>query len=119
MQAKIIGEPVLPELSFKTLDDYYPENPECFCLTVEITIGAKGKEGADNFMFDVCNAEWLGQLAEKNKKGVYLKNIMLVHEYDALKIKNRINELVSSTSATCWKQYVAKITKWIKWEFEN
>ncbi|MFK7873472.1 MAG: Imm8 family immunity protein [Oligoflexales bacterium] len=100
------------------LEEFFPGDMESFEVPVEAYIGMQGSEGFDNFVFTVVTPR---KLEEKygNNDAVFLRHFLLVKEWNANLIKNRIEKLVSSVSGKDWQEIANKLSRYGYWEFED
>ena len=106
------------------LENYIPEQVDCFCFLLRILIGAVGEEGEDTLDFIVCTPKWL--INEfKTEKSIFGEDIffgkhyIIVFEYNFKKILGRIKELIDNVEEDTWDAIGQKLSRYGQWEFEN
>jgi len=112
-------KPYLPYNGMLGLAEYYPDNAKDFSLTVEIGIGEDGKLGFDNYQLQVCTTKWLENEILRNGRPIFIRGMLLVEEYDAKAIQERISELIKTINGKDWEECNRKITHYFNWEFED
>ncbi len=113
------GEPYLPHEGMAKLEEYKPADPNNFMVMVEVGIGEFGKDGSDSYTVNVCTPQWLSEDLQRNGKPLFVKGMLLVECYQAKVIKERIAEIICSTTGKDWDEYNSKITRYFNWEFED
>ena len=114
----ITGE--LKEIFSSDVDfnSYWPENTRCFSLWLQLAIGSKESDGADNFQLHVCTPEWIEkQIKERN--GMFPINTLIVGEYDPMQIETLIRDYCASCIGETWEDVAKQLAKIARWEFEN
>ena len=100
------------------LEDYFPEDLECFRVDVDAYIGLENEEGFENFRFYVATPDFLKKEYER-QHGVFLRHYLLVPNWDSRLIFNTINKLVSTTTGNSWKEIATILARYGYWEFED
>ncbi len=116
-ECEIKGEIVLPEHNFVLLRDFFPDDRTCFCIEVELSVGDTRSQKADLYRMSVCSPTWLQKLVETNTKGVFLRGVLLVDNFDPLKIEGRVKDLVRTISGQDWQECHKKLSSYFRWEF--
>jgi Immunity protein 8 len=98
------------------LEQFRPEDPECFGFWLNASIGSDETEGADDFQILVCNREWLER--ERGKKNPE-RYVLLDGKYDATLIIELLSQHLDSCTGNSWIEVVAQISKIGVWEFEG
>ena len=94
--------------------DLLCKNQEFF-IPLMLSIGIKGKEGADYFYLDVYNTEWLRRRSEY-KWG----NALLIMDSDNIyDIKDVIEDKIKSIEGKDWDEIVSKLTRYFSWEYDD
>jgi hypothetical protein len=100
------------------LDSYFPENPECFGLWIEFSVGIKDESGADNFRLFICTPEWLRSECGR-KRAKWGRHMLIVPEYDLEMIRIEIGLCIDSCTGEDWPTIAQKIARFAAWEFED
>ncbi len=119
IKAEQKGEPYLPHEGMVKLDEYKPTDPTNFMVVIEVGIGEFGKEGSDNYTVNVCTPQWLSDDLRKNGKPLFVKGLLLVECFQPKIIRDRIAEIIRSTTGKDWDDYNRKMTRYFNWEFED
>lgn len=100
---------------WEKLEDWHPKDKKWFRLSVTITIGEKGVSGTNLFWLEICTA------AYAKEKGTHSKRpyVLIVDEFDWLKIKPLIADRVMSCERDDWDSSVAELRKHFHWEYET
>ena len=100
---------------WEKLEDWHPEDKKFVRLSVTIEIGMKGVVGTNLFWLEICTTEYV------KKKGAHSKReyVLLVDEFDWLKIKPIIVSRVMSCEQIDWDQSIADLRKHFRWEYET
>lgn len=99
------------------LENFVPDNPECFSIEIQVEVGIQGQVGAEIFSFNVCTASWLA--SEYGDEIVFLRHVILVPFYNYEMLKTRIEKLLRSIHAETWNEYAGKLSRYGFWEFED
>jgi hypothetical protein len=95
-----------------------PPDPECFCLSVEAEIGARGEKGEDIFEFLVCSPCWLAQ--EVARAGYALGRFHLfLPRYDYARMRRIIEELCAQATGPDWDAVAGSLARHAHWEYED
>ena len=100
------------------LENFHPEDYECFRIDVDAFVGPEGSEGFENFRFYVTTLDYLKKDFE-NQNGVFLRHYLLVHRWDPTTVRNTIEKLVTTTNGKDWDEISAKLSRYGYWEFED
>ena len=99
------------------LSEYWPEDPENFCLGVDATIGPAEGEGGEIFSFEVCSPRWLE--LNRTHDATFIRNILIVNIYDQSAIKNALDKLVDGVSGQSWSEIANTLARYMFWEYED
>ena len=100
---------------WEKLEDWRPEDKKLVRLFVTIDIGMKGVIGTNLFWLEICTAAFAKENGTKNKKPY----VLIVDEFDWLKIKPMIVSRVRSCERNDWDSSVAELRKHFHWEYET
>lgn len=117
MRAELISLDMNSDIA---LEDYRPENSECFGFWLTATIGADSDshKGADNFQIFICNQEWLEK--EMNSERMELDRYLSIENgYDLNLISAAIKKSVANCEGDDWMGIVEQISKFGLWEFAD
>ncbi|MGV6989418.1 Imm8 family immunity protein [Testudinibacter sp. P80/BLE/0925] len=80
-----------------------------------LSIGEKGKDGADFFDVDVFNTGWV-----KEKKMVFGGGSFIFDDFDDFDdIEKSIKNFIDSIYGESWSDVLIKLRKYFSWEYEN
>lgn len=96
---------------------YWPDDEESFCVAAEALIGPIEEEGGDIFSFEICTAKWF--FTNKNRVTGFARAIIFVPEYDEQTIRKTVTGLVARTSGSTWVEIGTKLSRYLRWEFED
>ncbi|MEB5974307.1 immunity 8 family protein [Pantoea dispersa] len=98
------------------LDNFHPEDEQCFSLRLLLRIGGDDSSGADNFDLRICTPEWLC-------KHLWLPELMrhtlLVRKYDLDEIKKNITGCIDRCEGNDWREIAEKLSHFFAWEYED
>jgi len=100
------------------LEKYYPEIEDNFCFYLEISVGVKNENGAEQFGLTVCTPRWLLE-NKRDEEIIFGKNYLIVFEYNYYKIFNKINYYIEKLNGNSWEELALKIGRISCWEFED
>jgi hypothetical protein len=100
------------------LERYVPEDPECFGIYVEASIGPQGLPGEDLFGFMVCTPRWLD--SHPAEKGFLLaRDHLILWRYDYSLLWRAIADLCRRTEGPDWESVANRLSQYAHWEFED
>jgi hypothetical protein len=108
------------------LERYVPDDPECFGIYVEASIGPEGEPGEELFGFMVCSPRWLA--TEVAGRGyLFARHYLILPRYDYNELVAAINELCDDTANELWDQAGGgdwedlgnRLARYMHWEFED
>jgi hypothetical protein len=103
-----------------SLEEYRPENPECFGLWVNLRIGPDGVDGAHDYQLLVCTPGWLEVTLRYEWGGAnWGRHMLIVLEYDSEIIKKKIISYVESCTGKDFWEMAQKVARIASWEFED
>jgi hypothetical protein len=104
------------------LRSYKPENPDNFCILLQINVGADNDLEKDfsgeTFDIEVYTPKWLLS-AYRNDEIILPKNSLIVFEYDFERIYERLKHLIESCEGSSWDEIAEQVGKFAAWEFNN
>lgn len=100
------------------LQNYVPDDPECFQVLLQAIVGPHKGEGEESFDFLVCTPRWLEK--ELLDKGfVFGRHRLIVGRYDYNLLWQTISDLCTSVKGADWEAIGNKLSSFGHWEFEN
>ena len=106
------------------LENYKPEQEDCFGFLLRIFIGPVGGKGEESLDFVVRTPRYLID-AHMKKKGdeaddvIFGRGYIIVFEYNFEKILDRIKKLIDSVEEDNWDVIGQKLSRYGYWEFED
>lgn len=101
-----------------SLEDYAPENSNCFGFWIEIRIGVSDKCGGDDFRILVCTPEWI-RFEFSSQKAVPGRHMLIFFKYDLVEIKRSIAKIIEACDGSSWDVISNKISRFAAYEFED
>ena len=100
------------------LEKYYPEIEDNFCFYLEISVGIKNAEGAEQFGITVCTPKWLLE-NKKDNEIIFGRHYLIVFEYNYQKIYGKIKSYIDKLDENSWEELALKVSRIGYWEFED
>jgi hypothetical protein len=102
------------------IDQYRPENPDCFSLRLTLRIGADGVEGTNDFDLYVCTPSWLDRMLKYEwEHACWGQHMLIVSSYDLDLVTRRILAHLDDCTGTDFQQVIDKMREVAAWEFDN
>ncbi len=102
------------------LEEYQPENPDCFGIRITLRVGSDTEVGANDFDLLVCTPRWLEvTLRYEWGRAQWGRHMLVVLEYDLDLIKERIVSYVEGCTGKDFWEIAQKISRIASWEFED
>jgi hypothetical protein len=101
-----------------SVEDYRPDDPFNFSISMRAMIGPAEEAGSDSFDLWVCTPAWLATTLEK-ESCVWGTHTMVVECYDPLIIRSAIERFISACSGSDWTDLARKLNEMAKWEFDS
>ena len=112
-EIKWIHSPDVEELS-----NYFPEDPENFCLFLQLMVGPAGQEGEESFNIEICTPKWLAEHYKKEDM-VLGRHRLIVFEYNYKRFSAYLEKIVGNCWGDNWKEVAEKVARIGHWEFED
>jgi hypothetical protein len=90
------------------LDEYRPDDPANFQISVAAIVGPDDSSGGELFYFSVCTAQWLLE-----------HHVLLVARWDAALVLRAIRDLCRHTVGDNWNEVAVKLGRYGAWEFHD
>jgi hypothetical protein len=100
-----------------SLEDYVPDDPECFGLWIGFRVGDDTSMGADDFQVLVCTPDWIKR--ELAWEPVWARHVLLVPCFDLSVILAELHAVVTRCAGPDWQTTVTKLSRYAAWEFED
>ncbi len=100
------------------LDSYAPAAGTNFGFLLKVFVGRAEDVGVESFDLIVCNPAWVGMAIQKDKI-FFVKNLLIVEEYNLPKIKQFITDKFESVEAEDWRAVALKLSAFAHWEYEK
>lgn len=100
------------------LEDFSPDDPECFGITIAAHIGLHGQEGSDLFYLTVCTPKWLAQ--QQFQKGFcWGFGYLFVSHWDLDLVRRAIHDACIRATSPDWNTSAIILSRYAHWEFEG
>ncbi|WP_037586257.1 immunity 8 family protein [Stenoxybacter acetivorans] len=99
-----------------SLENYKPEEKNCFTLLVNLDIGFIDETGADSFNLHICTPEWL---CKNQWLPELMRHTLLVRKYDLNEITKTITDYIDQCEGNDWMEIAQKLSRVFAWEFED
>ena len=96
------------------VENYTPDNSECFNVKLLAKIGPSDQEGSDYFEFYVCTAEWIKLNGAFPWWG---RNHLVVSVFDIMEIRKTIGLLLENGEAENWGELAKDLSTYMAWEY--
>lgn len=97
---------------------YKPDDPDIFCLLLQIFVGIPGGRGEESFDIEVCTPQWL--ISNYKKDEIIIgRHLLIVFEFDFERISGKIRQFVDCCCGETWYEIAQKIGRIGYWEFED
>lgn len=100
------------------LENYFPDDLECFGLWINLTIGPDDVEGGHDYQILVCTPDWIKK-EYGWKKSVLGRHMLIIFEYDLIGIKAAIDSFIDECQGKDFWEAAQKISRFAAWEFED
>ena len=100
------------------LSTYEEEDAAVFGFTLTFAIGLEGSEGEESFEVFVASATYLAQL-ESAREPAFLRHIILAPDYNVPAVIALVEKYINSLEEDSWEKLAAKISRLLRWEFED
>ena len=98
------------------LSSYEPGEGQVFGFTLLFEIGAKGHEGTDFFEVDVASS---GYLERFKPSPSFLRHTILATDYNIPAVVALVRKYVEALEEESWEKLAYKISRVVRWEFED
>lgn len=99
-----------------SLENFQPEEENCFTLLVSISIGLLDEAGINYFQVNVCTPEWF---CKHQWVPELMRHTMIVRKYDLDEITATINKCIEECTCDTWLETAQKLSRYFAWEFED
>lgn len=86
-----------------------------YLITICLSIGMKGQDGADYFYLDVYNTEWIRKRLEYK----WGRSTLIIDADNIYEIKDVIENKVNSIEGEDWDAIVNKLVRYFSWEYDD
>ena len=102
------------------LENWMPDDPECFGFLLQIMAGSPDTEGADTFDAMVCTPAWFAKHELSKGRGIMaVEHTVFVQGYDYRLLVAFIERYCRRCEGASWNEVAAKLGRLGHWEFEN
>src|SRR5690349_21683466 len=98
------------------IKDFAPEDPERFCLFVQVFIGPTGSPGKESFDLTVCSPQWIADFVKDNGP-IFGFHYLIMEHFDEVKLREKLSTYCSECSGDSWDEIAMKLNLIGKWEF--
>lgn len=95
-----------------------PEDPECFGISVQAMIGARGEDGEESFDFLVCTPRWLADEVARERYALGRHHLFLPR-YDYALMQRAIEDVCARATGPDWDTVAGHLARYGLWEFED
>lgn len=100
------------------LDDYRPDEADCFGFLLQAFFGPPDGAGSESFDILVCTPKWLErELGEADVISGHHR--LIVKRYDLDGIRRYLSKYAQHCSAADWQEAAQKLGQLGRWEFEE
>lgn len=99
-----------------SLEDYKPEENDCFNLWVNLKVGPTDETGTNYFQVNVCTPEWL---CKHHWVPELMRHTLLVRKYDLDEITKTITDYIDQCEGDDWMEIAQKLSRVFAWEYED
>ncbi|WP_165463086.1 immunity 8 family protein [Atlantibacter sp.] len=99
-----------------SLENYQPEEKDCFILLVNLKIGPTDEEGINYFHLNICTPEWL---CKHQWLPELMRHTLLVRKYDLDEITKTITDYIDQCEGEDWMEIAQKLSRVFAWEYED
>ncbi|MCT4714503.1 immunity 8 family protein [Enterobacteriaceae bacterium H18W14] len=99
-----------------SMDNYQPEEKNCFTLLVNLKIGPENEVGTNYFYIHVCTPEWL---CKHHWLPELMRHTLLVRKYDLDEITKTITDYIDQCEGNDWMDIAQKLSRVFAWEYED
>lgn len=99
-----------------SLDDWIPEYPDDFEITVAFYACPAGENTADAFTVRVCSPKWF--MTRFGDQIVSAENTIFMPRFDAPALVRFLTEYCSSVEGETWEAIAVQLTRLGRWEFD-
>ncbi|HDS1091113.1 TPA: Imm8 family immunity protein [Stenotrophomonas maltophilia] len=100
---------------FVDLRAWVPDGGD-FSIDVRVNVGMVDVSGGDDFDLNICTAGWLSR---NSPSALWGRGILVVREFEFSEIESVISSYVDSCEAENWAGIVAKLSRVMRWEFDD
>lgn len=100
------------------LENYTPETPDNFEVSISLDIGMENEKGADIFQVTFCTPKWLGENCKESEIFIPRHNL-IVQKYNYSAFVKKLNEICQMCEGKNWDECVLKLSRYFLWEFED
>lgn len=114
------------------LEQYEPEDPECFCIRVMVFIGTSDDDTSDAFEALVCTPSWLGEhLADPRLRQLqprawtwqprdleFGNQFLFMRRWDYPMLHDTLTHFCAAFEAPDWGSLASRIGRYLPWEFD-
>lgn len=98
------------------LDDWVPEDPENFEITIDFYACPLGENTADAFTVRVCSPKWF--LARFGDQIVSTENTIFMPRFDAPGLIKFLTDYCAAVEGETWEAIAVQLTRLGRWEFD-
>lgn len=100
------------------LENYFPDDPECFGLWINLRLGPSDEEGSHDYQLLVCTPEWIKK-EFAFKKAVWGRHMLILFRYDLDIVKAEIDQCLQNCVGEDWLTIAKEVARFAVWEFED
>ena len=113
-----------PQIAPRRIEEYAPENPECFGLRIQAFIGPLDEESVDSFDFTVCSPSWFGghyqdlQRLHSEPDGTLVGHgLVFMKRWNAEDFLTLVHDVCGQAEGRTWGEVASRIHRVLPWEY--
>jgi hypothetical protein len=96
-----------------------PDDSDDCCVEIQANIGPVGGDGADTFEFTVCTPRGLARRLDADGRPYWGRGTLVVGHFSWDAVEAAMHQYVRSVSGEDWAELAAKLSRVMRWEFED
>ncbi|GAA2041305.1 hypothetical protein GCM10009839_49640 [Catenulispora yoronensis] len=101
------------------LDDFQPEDPECFSFLLQVIVGPRDSEGEESVMMTVCTPRGLEDRVRQSGGVLFGRSLLIVDTPDVQVIKKAVTRAIERIDCPTWREIAYRLSRLGIHEFED